>query len=441
MTARTIPVGLALLAIALAAASVAVAATPPDTASFGRALDACVAQAVAEGELSGQFLVARHGRILVERAWGAADRGGHVPMTPTTRLCIASITKSVTQIVARELVREGRVSLSDSLGRFLPGYAHGRVTVGQLLAHTSGIPHRVTSDAEEEQPLGAADVTERAGRTPLLFEPGSRTLYSSAGYTVLARVLGIAAGRTWADLVRERVLAPAGLEHTVPSAGLAQDLPGRAESYLPGASGVEQAPRKDLGFLEGAGSMWSTARDLQRLAGAVLDGTFGADVRADLLRRGRLEWSGSTNGFFSYLDHDSAGGTTVVFVGNLQTGAPAILRFAVRGLLAGREVKPIEVPHPEIVIVPLALLRPCEGRYDVPGNPGLPVEIRHGMLWADDRPLRATSDTTFYCPTDYSRISVARDPTGAVRGLNWMIGPRSLFCPRVGGLDPPPAGR
>jgi hypothetical protein len=235
---------------------------------------------------------------------------------------------------------------------------------------------------------------------------------------VLAHVLGKAAGEPWADLVRNRVLVPAGLEHTVPSAALADPLPERAASYLPGATEITEAPRKDLGFLTGAGSMWSTARDLDRLAQAVMDGTFGPDVRARLVRSGRLEWSGSTNGFFSYLDHDSASGTTVVFVGNLQTGAPAILRFVVRGVLAGRDVKPIEVPHPKIAAVPVHVLRQYEGLYEVPGNPGLPVEVRDGMLWADDRPLRATSDTTFFCPTDYSRISVARDSAGALRGLN-----------------------
>lgn len=429
------------ITITLAAAGPSIAAAPPDTAALGRALDACVAPLVREGELSGQFLVARDGQVLVERAWGMADRGRGEPMTPTTRLCIASITKSVTQIVALELVREGRLALADTIGRFVPGFAHGRVTVGQLLAHTSGIPHRVTTDAEEERPLTAADVTARAGRTPLRFEPGQGMLYSSAGYTVLARVLAIAAGRSWSDLVRERVLVPAGLSHTVPVAGLADRLPGRAASYLPGRSALEPAPRKDLGFLEGAGSIWSTAGDLQRLARAVLDGTFGDDVRASLLRRGRLEWSGSTNGFFSYLDHDSATGSTIVFVGNAQTGAPSLLRFAARRLLAGRPVDPLEVPHPAIVAVPERVLRGYEGRYDVAGNRGMPVELRDGLLWAEDWPLRPTSDTTFFSPRDYSRLSIARDSTGTLRGFNWMIGTQSVLCPRVGDLERGAAGR
>lgn len=433
--------GLTLLAAATWAAGSAVAAVPPDSAALGRALDACVAPLVREGELSGQLVVARDGRVLVERTWGAADRERRAPMTPTTRMCIASITKPVNQVVALRLFREGRLAPSDTIGRFLPGFPHGRITVEQLMTHRAGVPHRVTSDAQEERPLTAADVTALAGKTPLMFEPGARSVYSSAGYTVLARVLEVAAGRPWGELVRATVLEPAHLEHTVPSAGLADPLPERAASYVPGANGIEIAPRKDLGFLAGAGSMWSTARDLFRLARTVLEGGFGADARASLVRQGGLRWSGSTNGFFSYLDHDSATGVTIAFVGNVHVGAPALMRFALPKLAAGATVEPLEVPHPAFVKLPESVLRRYEGRYDVAGNTGLAVEARDGILWAGEWPLRATSDTTFFSQRDYSNVGVARDSTGRLAGLNWMIGRQSLLCPRVGDLEKKSAGQ
>lgn len=436
MFARALSFAIALASFA-APRPAAAADAAADTAALGRALDACVADAVRAGALSGQFLVARDGRVLLERCWGAADRTRRAPMTPTTRLCIASITKPFTQALAARLVREGRLSPADTLGRWLPGFPHGAITVRQLLAHASGIPHRVTTDAEEAQPLSAAEVTARAGRAPLAFAPGTGTLYSSAGYTVLAHVLERATGRTWDALVRERLLVPAKLERTVPSAGLADALPERATSYLAGATAEEAAPRKDLGFLAGAGSIWSTARDLERFSHAVLDGTCGDDVRAALAPQGRLEWSGSTNGFYAWLDHDPASGTTVVFLGNLQTGAAGILRFVVRGVLAGRDVKPIEVPHPAVVALPAEALRRCEGRYDVPGTGVVPLESRDGVLWADGRPLRPTSDSTFFCPTDWSRVALVPGADGGLAALDWTLGPRTVRCRRLGPLVHP----
>ena len=433
--------GLTLLAAAVGVASSAVAAPPPDSTALGRALDACVAPLVREGELSGQLVVARDGRVVLERSWGAADRERRAPMTPTTRMCIASITKPVNHLLVRMLVREGRLSLADSIGRFLPGFPHGRITVEQLVFHASGIPHRVTKDEEEFRRMTPADVTARAGATPLLFEPGTRSMYSSGGYTVLARVLEVASGRPWDELVRERVLAPAHLEHTVPWAGLADPLPERATAYLPGARGTVAAPRKDLTFLAGAGSMWSTARDLLRLSNAMLDGTLGPDARPYQLRRGRLAWSGSTDGFFSYLDHDSATGVTSVFLGNQHNGAPALLRGVLPKLVAGEAVAPLERPQPNLASVPASRLRRFEGRYDVAANTGLPFEVRDGALWANDWPLWATSDTSFFSPRDYGIVTQARDSTGAVTGFTWSIGGQPYPCPRVGDLEKQPAGK
>ncbi len=423
------------LLLAAFAVAPARAAAPPDSAALGRALDACVAPLVRDGQFSGQLLIARDGHVLVERCWGAADREHHRPMTPTTRMCIASITKPVNQVVTLKLLGEGRLALSDTIGRFLPGYPHGGVTIDQLLNHRSGIPHRVTTDEQEKRRLTPADVTALAGSKPLLFEPGTRSSYSSGGYTVLARMLELASGRAWDDLVREDVLAPAHLEHTAPWAGLADPLPERATSYLPGTSGVVPAPQKDLTFLAGAGSMWSTARDLFALSRAFLDGTLGPGVQANLVRHGNLHWNGSTNGFYSYLDHDSASGATIVFLGNLHDGAPALLREVLPKLAAGEAVAPLAAPHPRLVKVPERVLRRYEGRYDVASNIGLPFRVKDGVLWADDWPLRATSDTTFFSPRDYGIVVQARDSTGAVTGFTWSIGGTPYPCPRTGDLE------
>lgn len=427
--------GLTLLAVAVGAAGSAVAASPPDSAALGRALDACVAPLLREGELSCQALVARDGRVLVERSWGAADRDRREPMTPATRMCIASITKPVNQVVAIQLIREGRLAAADTIGRFLPGFPHGRITVQQLLTHAGGIPHRVTTSEDERGFLSPADVTERAGRTPLLFEPGTRSVYSSAGYTVLARVLEVAAGRSWDALVRERVIGPAKLAHTVPVAGRDAALPGRAASYVPAGPGRFERATRDLSFLAGAGSMWSTARDLLALSRALLDGTFGPEARASLVRRGSLHWSGSTDGFVSYFDHDSATGVTVAILANVQNGATTLLRGALPRLAAGEAVAPLERPSPRVVAVPTERLRRFEGRYDVLNNPGMPVSARDGMLWANDWPLWPTSDSTFFSPRDYGTVAPARDSTGREVGLAWTSGGRTFTCPRVGDLE------
>lgn len=426
---------LAMFALAASTAARAAAATPepPDSLALGRALDACVAPLARSGELSGQLLLARGDTVLVERTWGWEDREHRRPMGVHSRLNIASITKPVNQLVLLKLLVDHTLAIDDTIGRWLPGYPHGGVTVGQLLNHRAGIPHRVTTDAQERHALSAAQVTALAGRVPLEFTPGSESRYSSAGYTVLAHVMEVAAGKAWAALVRSIVLDPAHLAETVPNAGLADPLPGRAQSYVPGARGLQPAMRKDYGFLAGAGSMWSTARDLFRFVRALLAGVFGENGRANLLRHGSLHWNGSTNGYFSWVDYDSASRVTCVFLGNAHTGAPELLHGAVAKLVAGEPVAPLERPAFMRVRVPSRALRALEGRYQIAGT-RIPVTTRDGLLWAGEWMLVPTSESTFFSTRDYGTVRVARDSTGAVAGLDWTQKGQPFRCPRLGPL-------
>ena len=128
------------------AAGLAQSASRVDDATLIRRIDAYVAPLAAH-ELSGTLLVARGGRVLVERSFGFANHELRVPFAPTTPTNVASITKPLTIIIASRLVDEKRLSLGDTVARWLPEYVHGkRMTVNQLMNHTAGVPHRLLAE-------------------------------------------------------------------------------------------------------------------------------------------------------------------------------------------------------------------------------------------------------------------------------------------------------
>ena len=177
--------------------------------------------------------------------------------------------------MAIRLIEEGKLSENSLLSKWLPTFPRGdEITVEQLLRHGAGIPHRVTTEAEETHPHTAANMVSLAARKPLLFDPGTDTVYSSAGYSVLARVLELAGGRSYSELLEDLVLAPAGAVHTIGRADSRHPLAGRAQGLFLGPDGPLNAPLKDLSFLVGAGSVYSTPRDLLAIQRAVLDGTY-----------------------------------------------------------------------------------------------------------------------------------------------------------------------
>ncbi len=220
-----------------------------------------------------------------------------------------------------------KVTLKDPLARWIPDFPRGNeITVGHLARHSAGIPHRVTEDWEETVPHTAADMVEFARKKPLEFAPGERSGYSSAGFSVLARVLELASGNPYAALLEEVVCAPAGMTQSL-QADSRQLLQGRASCSLPGAHGTPvNAPLKDMSFLVGAGSVYSTTRDLQALLRAVRQGVFGEGVKQSYVDDDGIDWNGSSNGFRAFADWHPGTDLTVVFTGNLVTGAIDRLR-------------------------------------------------------------------------------------------------------------------
>ena len=117
-------------------------------------------------------------------------------------------------ILAR-LFEEEKLAPDDKLSRWIPDFPRADdITVADLAGHRAGIPHILTSPLDETKPRTPADMVELAKRAGLDFEPGSQSRYSSGGFSVLARLLELAAGKSYEELLAEHVTKPAGLEDT-----------------------------------------------------------------------------------------------------------------------------------------------------------------------------------------------------------------------------------
>ena len=194
-----------------AAAAVAETAAP----GLEQRVDRHLQPYVDAGHLSGTVLIARGDEVLYEKSFGLADREHAVANTPRTRFCVGSINKPMTIVILARLLEAEKLALTDELAKFLPEFPRAdEITVGDLLRHSAGIPHRVTSPLDETRPQTPASMVALAAAEPLVFEPGAESVYSSAGFSVLARVLELAGGKPYAELLAEHVLRPAGMADT-----------------------------------------------------------------------------------------------------------------------------------------------------------------------------------------------------------------------------------
>jgi CubicO group peptidase (beta-lactamase class C family) len=425
--ARALLFALCLSSVAAAAPQSSPGVVPPDDldpALLAR-IDALAAAEADAGLLSGVVLVARGDRILLQRGYGFASWELRAPATPATRFGIGSITKPMTATVVDLLVAEGRLDLdapaSRYLGSFPSGPKGGTVTVRHLRDHRSGVPHRVTSATEETLPLHPSDIVERVRARGLLFEPGTQELYSSAGFSCLARVIERIEGKPFDALLRDRIFRPAAMatatDETAPHL-----MPGRALPYRLGADAgavvVAHAPYKHLGYLTGAGSVHATAEDLVRFARALRNGTFGAAGKARLDASGGgtwRSWYGRTEGYEASVDVLPAADLTFVFLSNLRSAATWQVRDHVKNLLTNRDATEIRRP-PTPLAAPFESADAVVGRYGDAADPVL-ITTADGHLFRDDNEIYPIAGDRYYIPASGSVMRFRRTSDGGVDAM------------------------
>jgi len=414
--------------------------TASGTHAQSRPLDAALAariDSLARSEanarlLSGIVLVARGDRIVFERGYGFADWERQVPVTRATRFGIGSITKNMTELVVDRLARDGRLDVdapvSKYLGAFPTGAGGGVVTIRQLLDHKSGVPWRVTTTLEETQPLHPADIVDRVRAKGLLFEPGTRELYSSAGFSVLARVVEVIEGRPFDRVLRDRVFRPAAMRSATDETG-EELMPQRALGYRLGAAAdtlaVISAPYADLSFLAGAGSVYATAEDLLHFVRALRSGVFGeAGRRQAFDTTGGATWSqwyGRTTGYETSVDYDPSRDLTFIFLANLQSASTFQLRRQIRNVLLGKPLTPVR--HPLPVASRFEPVDSIPGLYGDPADP-VALTIVDGHLLRDGNEFYPIAGSRYYAPATGAVMWFARASNGSVDSIptDWPTG-------------------
>jgi CubicO group peptidase (beta-lactamase class C family) len=227
------------------------------------------------GDFSGVLAVSRDGNRLVELARGFADRANGRPNTLATPFGIASAAKGLTALTVASLIQSGELSGDTTLRSLIPDalpLVDPAVTIEHLLGHTSGVGDYLDEDELDDvddyvMGLPVHRLAAPADYLPLLdghpqrASPGSGFTYNNGGFVMLSIAVEVASGRSFYDLVQERVLDPAGMVDT--GFPRSDRLPaGAAIGYLAdGRSNVLHLPVRGAGD----GGAYSTLSDLEAL--------------------------------------------------------------------------------------------------------------------------------------------------------------------------------
>lgn len=193
----------------------------PAPDEVARTVGSMVDKYVARDLFSGVILIAKDDAVIFEKAYGKASLAYDAPMTLATRLNVASIGKMLAGVAIAQLVDAGKLSYDDPVGKVLPDYpdadVRARVTVRQLLSHTSGLGPQDYYEgplwSSRPRLRSVPDYMKLVVGTPIGGEPGQYH-YSNSGYVILGAIIERLAGVSYYDYVRDRIFRPAGMSRS-----------------------------------------------------------------------------------------------------------------------------------------------------------------------------------------------------------------------------------
>lgn len=373
MRGVTRPLYSALLALsaALLASALALAATPDQVA----AIDRMFAEAYPASGPGAAVLIVQDGKPVLRKGYGMAELELGVPIAPDMVFRVGSVTKEFTAACVLRLVEEGRLALDDSVEKYLPDFPTGgrRVTIAQLLTHTSGIRSYTDMPGwfgprmrEDRSPR---EIEALFDGEPFDFEPGTNWHYDNSGYVLLGEILEKVTGKPYADLVAETIFRPLGMNDTRYGSD-APIVPKRAAGYVKTPNGVVNAPFLSMTQPYAAGALVSTVDDLARWHRALDAGTvLTAESRRRMWTPVRLPDGRDTHYGYGWIVWSDGGRPVVEHGGGINGFVTANLRL----------------PEDRIYV---AVLSNCAGCADVRGLALRAATRLAGRPW-DERPAAA----------------------------------------------------
>lgn len=226
---------------------------------------------------SGSVLVVRDKNILFNKCYGMSDYEHSVHVIPVTKFNIESISKSFTAAGILLMQEKGLLNVSDFINRFLPDYPNSeKITIHHLLSHTSGLPRIVffpDFNKLTKMKYTVEEVVNLFKDKPLSFQPGERTAYSNANFTLLAYIMEKISGKNFGDFLKENFFSPLDLSNTVLNDGSTGLIKHRAAGYFPvGTDRIENTEYNNPSIYIGASSVYSTTNDLYQWINSLVSG-------------------------------------------------------------------------------------------------------------------------------------------------------------------------
>jgi CubicO group peptidase (beta-lactamase class C family) len=358
--------------------------TPSDVARMEQVIQSYVSSK----QFMGSVLVARGSDIILDKGYGFANLEWNIPNSPTTKFRLGSVTKQFTAACILLLEERGKLSVNDPVKKYMADAtaAWDKITIFNLLTHTSGIPNFTSfPDYRKMEPFPATpeQLVAMFRDKPLDFQPGEKWSYSNSGYVLLGYLIEKITGQSYAKFVQDNIFTPLAMSDSGYDSNSAI-TPRRASGYSPSPTGIVNAGFINMTVPLSAGGLYSTTEDLLRWVQGLFGGKllsavslqkmitpFKNDYAFGLLvhtvgGRKEIDHNGGIEGFNTKLIYYPDDKLTVIVLGNLNGQAPEEIASDLVRLAHGEQVI-LPSERKEVPVKP-KVLDGYTGRYELAPN-------------------------------------------------------------------------
>lgn len=438
---------LALFLLVALSAAAAFAQTAAPSADVSVKVDEYMNARLDAKGFGGAVLIMKSGKPLASKGYGLADADKKAPIKADTKFRIGSVTKQFTAAMILMLQEEGKLSVQDPACKYVDPCpeAWNPVTLHHLLSMTSGITS-VTSlpnwrSELRFKDLTPAEVVARVAALPLKATPGEVYEYSNTNYIVLGSIIEKLSGKTYEQVLNERVIKPLGLKNTGIDDGKKQ-LANSAAGYTMRNNSAAKADAVSIVTPFSAGAMYSTTEDLYSWQTALLGGrvfkkketldamltpnkgnyAYGLIVVTDRKGRKRVTHGGGIEGFIADSVYFPEEQLFIAAMTNNDRDSMGELMGALNAIATG---EPYTLPKKRVAIkVDPAILDTYVGEYQL--GPVMTLKIERGpeglTLEPTGQPktqLYAETETDFFLTVVDAMLKFVKDESGKVTGLEF----------------------
>ena len=410
-----------------------------------------IIQSYVPKQFMGTVLVAEDGKVLLDKGYGFANLEWQVPNTSTTKFRLGSITKQFTATSILLLEEHGKLKVEDPVKKYMPDApaAWDKITIFNLLTHTSGIPN-FTSFPDYRDTEAAATTPEklvaRFRDKPLDFESGTKWSYSNSGYVLLGYLIEKISGQSYSDFLQQNIFTPLGMKDSGYDSNFAV-IEHRAAGYTRSKDGPVNAGFINMTIPFSAGALYSTTEDLLRweqglFGGKVLkpaslakmttpfkeDYAFGLGVATKNGRK-QIAHGGGIEGFNTSMTYFPEEKLVVIVLANINGPFADTIDNQLAQVIHGEKV--VLAAERKEVSVSQDILRKYVGTYELAPDFSLVMTFENGQLMSqatnqNKNPLFAESESRFFLKVVDAQVEFFKNDKGEVTHLLLYQGGREM---------------